>query len=157
ASSGEASRCPHTTGLSPHEPPYNARQVRHLRPLADDTVNQPRWLRPRAVPGAPSPTAQTIPPTDTPLPKWSGTFAPFPANPTVAPSALRTPSWRRSRDASHRSTECARLRPRARHTPLAVARSKNRSGYPTGAQIASAAGASCHSPALVADNAHRDH
>src|SRR5665647_532005 len=104
--------------------------------------------------GAPSPTRQTIPPTDTPLPNWSGTFAPFPANSTVAPSALRPPSWRRSRDASHRSTECARLRLRARHTPRGVERSRNGLGFPTGAQIASVAGASGHSPALVADNAN---
>src|ERR1700722_2227609 len=50
--------------------------------------------------------------------------------------------------------ECARLLPRARHTPLVVARSKNGLGFPTAAQIASAAGASDHSPALVADNAN---
>src|ERR1019366_6563140 len=114
----------------------------------------PRWIRPRAVPGAPSPTAQTIPLTDTPLPNWSGTLAPFPANSTVAPSALRTPSWRRSQGACRRSTECARLRSHARHTPRAVARSKSRWRFPTEARRASAAGASSHSPAPVSDNAN---
>src|ERR1039458_798594 len=114
----------------------------------------PRWIRPRAVGGAPSPTAQTIPLTDTPLPNWSGTLAPFPANSTVAPSALRTPSWRRSPGVCRRSTECARLRSHARHTPLAVARSKSRWRFPTKARRASAAGASSHSPAPVSDNAN---
>src|ERR1035441_1913070 len=46
-------------------------------------------MRPRAVDGAPSPTAQTIPPTDTPLPNWSGTLAPSPASSSVAPSGLK--------------------------------------------------------------------
>jgi hypothetical protein len=89
-----------------------------------------------------------------PLPNWSGKIAPFLANSAVAPNALRTPSWRMSRDACRRSTECARRRPRARHTARAVVRSKNRLGFPTTAQIASVAGASSHSPARAADNAN---
>src|ERR1017187_5610714 len=40
----------------------------------------PDGFDPAQFPVRPSPTAQTIPPTDTPLPNWSGTLAPFPAS-----------------------------------------------------------------------------
>ena len=101
-----------------------------------------------------APLQQTIPPTDRPLPNWSGRRAPFLANSAVAPSAPGNPSWRRSPDACRRSRECARRRPRVRRTPPAVARSRNRSGFPTAAQTASAAAPGGHSPALAAGSAN---
>ena len=107
--------------------------------LVPNGFRQCQSTTPAAVAAAQSPSQQTILPSVTPLPYWSGTPGPSLACSVAAPSGPRTPSSPGLPDACLHSTVSVPPALHAPRIPPAAARTENGWGFPTAAQITSTA------------------